>query len=72
MIPFAPALPSRATTVQKLDTPREVDALFERLTAEVVRFGGTVKEYQGDAIFAFWEGPAAGRQAVAAWSSARG
>jgi adenylate cyclase len=47
-----------------LELQRSVGRVFERLTAEVVRFGGTVKEYQGDAIFAFWEGPADGRQAV--------
>jgi class 3 adenylate cyclase len=49
-----------------LELQRSVSRVFERLTAEVVRFGGTVKEYQGDAIFAFWEGPADGRQAVGA------
>jgi class 3 adenylate cyclase len=48
-----------------LELQRSVSRVFERLTAEVVRFAGTVKEYQGDAIFAFWEGPADGRQALA-------
>ena len=37
-----------------------INQVFDRLQKEVVRLGGTVKEYQGDAIFAFWE-PGAGR-----------
>ena len=49
---------------------QSVGRVFERLTTEVVRCGGTVKEYQGDAIFAFWEGPADGRQAVGACRAA--
>jgi class 3 adenylate cyclase len=53
-----------------LELQRSVSRVFERLTAEVVRCGGTVKEYQGDAIFAFWEGPADGRQAVGACRAA--
>jgi len=32
-----------------------VEALFARLETAVVAHGGTVKEYQGDAVFAFWE-----------------
>jgi class 3 adenylate cyclase len=53
-----------------LELQRSVGRVFERLTAAVVRCGGTVKEYQGDAIFAFWEGPADGRQAVCACRAA--
>ena len=53
-----------------LELQRSVGRVFERLTAEVVKLGGTVKEYQGDAIFAFWEGPADGRQAVGACHAA--
>jgi class 3 adenylate cyclase len=53
-----------------LELQQSVGRVFERLTAEVVRCGGTVKEYQGDAIFAFWEGPADGRQAVSACRAA--
>ena len=34
---------------------RSVGRVFEILSGEVVRHGGTVKEYQGDAVFAFWE-----------------
>jgi adenylate cyclase len=29
--------------------------IFQRLEAEIGELGGTVKEYQGDAVFAFWE-----------------
>lgn len=53
-----------------LELQQSVGRVFERLTTEVVRCGGTVKEYQGDAIFAFWEGPADGRQAVGACRAA--
>ena len=53
-----------------LELQRSVGRVFERLSAEVVSCGGTVKEYQGDAIFAFWEGPADGRQAVGACRAA--
>ncbi|MHC4786986.1 MAG: adenylate/guanylate cyclase domain-containing protein, partial [Planctomycetota bacterium] len=48
-----------------------VNRLFGRLEREVVRGGGTVKEHQGDALFAFWEegteprAPAACRAALA-------
>jgi adenylate cyclase len=45
---------------------RSVRRVFEALTAGVVKHGGTVKEYQGDAILAFWEGDASGQQALAA------
>ena len=53
-----------------LELQRSVSRVFERLTAEVVQCGGTVKEYQGDAVFAFWEGPADGRQAISACGAA--
>jgi class 3 adenylate cyclase len=53
-----------------LELQQSVGRVFERLTREVVRCGGTVKEYQGDAIFAFWEGSADGRQAIAACRAA--
>lgn len=32
-----------------------VNRVFERLEREVQALGGTLKEFQGDAIFAFWE-----------------
>jgi class 3 adenylate cyclase len=34
---------------------QSVSRVFSRLGREVTKHGGTVKEYQGDAIFAFWE-----------------
>lgn len=47
-----------------------VHRLYEALSKEVVAHGGTVKEFQGDAILAFWEGDASGRQAVQACRAA--
>ena len=41
---------------------RSVSSVFEELTNGVIQHGGTVKEYQGDAIFAFWEGSLGGDQ----------
>jgi class 3 adenylate cyclase len=44
--------------VQKTDPSAlqsSVRRVFERLEREVVRLGGTLKEFQGDALFAFWE-----------------
>ena len=41
---------------------RSVSSVFEELTNGVIQHGGTVKEYQGDAIFAFWEGALGGDQ----------
>ena len=44
--------------VQQVDTSalqESVGRVFERLEKEVVRLGGTLKEFQGDALFAFWE-----------------
>jgi class 3 adenylate cyclase len=34
---------------------QSVSRVFSRLGREIAKRGGTVKEYQGDAIFAFWE-----------------
>lgn len=45
------------------ETQRAVRRVFEALTAVVLELGGTVKEYQGDAIVAFWEGDEGGGQA---------
>jgi class 3 adenylate cyclase len=39
-----------------------VNRVFEVLSRAVGRLGGTVKEYQGDALVAFWEGQAHGGQ----------
>jgi adenylate cyclase len=52
------------------DLQRSVSRVFETLSAEVIRHGGTVKEYQGDAILAYWEGDASGKQALCACRAA--
>jgi len=39
-----------------LDLQQSVSHVFDKLAEAVVQHGGTVKEYQGDAIFAFWDG----------------
>jgi class 3 adenylate cyclase len=49
---------------------QSVSRVFERLDAAVADLGGTVKEHQGDAILAFWEGNLSGSQAVAACRAA--
>jgi class 3 adenylate cyclase len=41
-----------------------VGRVFGRLEKAVVELGGTLKEYQGDALFAFWEEDATGSHAV--------
>lgn len=43
-----------------------VNQVFRRLTEEAVALGGTVKEFPGDALVAFWEGTLSGTQAIAA------
>lgn len=43
------------------EVQRSVSRVFEILGEQVARMGGTVKEFQGDAIFAFWE-PTDGRE----------
>jgi adenylate cyclase len=47
-----------------------VSALFQRIDSEVVARGGTVKEYQGDAVVAFWEAAGSANQAVPACRAA--
>jgi len=49
---------------------QSVSKVFERLDRAVSDLGGTVKEHQGDAILAFWEGNLSGDQAVAACGAA--
>jgi class 3 adenylate cyclase len=49
---------------------RSVGRVFDLLTASVVEFGGTVKEFPGDAILAFWEGTFRGRMALSACRAA--
>ncbi len=47
------------TTLVRMADPAElqesVNRVFGRLESEVQLFGGTLKEFQGDALFAFWE-----------------
>jgi len=52
------------------EVQRCVNRVFDVLAAAVARLGGTMKEHQGDAIFAFWEGDLRGSQAVAACAAA--
>ncbi len=49
---------------------RSVSRVFEILTSEVGELGGTVKEYPGDAVLAFWEGAPDGTQTSAACRAA--
>jgi class 3 adenylate cyclase len=49
---------------------RCVSRVFQRLTAMVEAHGGTLKEFPGDAVLAFWEGGIDGAQAVAACHAA--
>jgi len=41
--------------VGAVELQESVNRVFRRLEAEVQRLGGTIKEFQGDALFAFWE-----------------
>ncbi len=47
-----------------------VGRVFERLERAVVKLGGTLKEFQGDAIFAFWEAGSTEKHAVDACRAA--
>jgi len=47
-----------------------VGRVFERLERAVVKLGGTLKEFQGDAIFAFWEAGSTENYAVDACRAA--
>ena len=49
---------------------RSVARVFEILTSEVIGLGGTVKEYPGDAVLAFWEGALDGAQTSVACRAA--
>lgn len=53
-----------------VELQQSVKRVFEMLSDAVVRNGGTVKEFQGDAILAFWEGDLSGKQAIAACRAA--
>jgi adenylate cyclase len=59
-------------TANSADVHRSVRNVFSALESVVWRHGGTLKEYQGDAIFAFWEEKPDGRgmQAIEACSAA--
>jgi class 3 adenylate cyclase len=47
-----------------------VSRLFERLEKEIISLGGTIKEFQGDAVFAFWEEETSENHAVSACEAA--
>jgi adenylate cyclase len=47
-----------------------VGRVFEQLERRVVKFGGTLKEFQGDAIFAFWEAGSTENHAINACRAA--
>ena len=49
---------------------RSVSRVFEILTSQVMELGGTVKEYPGDAVLAFWEGAPDGPQTSVACHAA--
>jgi len=49
---------------------RSVSRVFEILTSSVEELGGTVKEFPGDAILAFWEGNFRGHMALSATHAA--
>ncbi|HEX6031026.1 MAG TPA: adenylate/guanylate cyclase domain-containing protein [Tepidiformaceae bacterium] len=49
---------------------RSVSRVFEILTTGVIERGGTIKEYPGDAVLAFWEGAPDGTQSSVACRAA--
>jgi len=62
------------TTLVRMVDPAElqesVNRVFGRLEAEIQSLGGTLKEFQGDAIFAFWEKGSNGCHATQACEAA--
>lgn len=56
--------------VDSNELQESVNRVFERLEQEVEALGGTLKEFQGDAIFAFWECNGLGCHAVDACHAA--
>ncbi|MEZ4386878.1 MAG: adenylate/guanylate cyclase domain-containing protein [Candidatus Krumholzibacteriia bacterium] len=58
------------TAADPATVERSVSALFQFLHREVSALGGTLKEYPGDAIFAFWEDRGAEPSALAACRAA--
>jgi adenylate cyclase len=57
-------------TASSSRTQQSVVRVFAALEKKVVEYGGTVKEYQGDAVFAFWEGNPDASSAAAACRAA--
>lgn len=55
---------------EAFEVQESVGRVFERLEREVVKLGGTLKEFQGDAIFAFWEAGSSKNHAVDACRAA--
>lgn len=49
---------------------RSVSRVFEILTSWIIERGGTIKEYPGDAVLAFWEGAPDGTQTSVACRAA--
>lgn len=59
--------------VRRVPSPvlqRSVSRVFEILTSAIIELGGTVKEYPGDAVLAFWEGAPDGPQTSIACGAA--
>jgi adenylate cyclase len=56
--------------VDSAELQESVNRVFGRLEAEVQEFGGTLKEFQGDALFAFWEKASNGCHATQACKAA--
>ena len=64
---------SYTALVQRATSPalqESVGRVFQRLEKAVVELGGTLKEFQGDALFAFWEKSSKGDHAVDACRAA--
>lgn len=55
---------------ESANVQESVSRVFARLERRIEALGGTLKEFQGDAIFAFWEEQPEGRHAVAACHAA--
>jgi adenylate cyclase len=56
--------------VDTTELQESVNRVFARLEAEVQELGGTLKEFQGDALFAFWEKDADDSHAIDACRAA--
>lgn len=49
-----------------VELQQSVSRVFARLTASIEEQGGTIKEFPGDAIIAYWEGGAGGDRVISA------